>query len=87
MAGVNLSDNRVQILLRGIRDHPDCTTGDIWHLDWQKRITGYHGKGSFNYGFIERRMPRLIKGGYVVRGAKYRLSLTDAGLDAISKRG
>ncbi|MDB4278935.1 hypothetical protein N9917_04975 [Deltaproteobacteria bacterium] len=86
MAAIDFTDNRVQIVLRGIRDHADCSLSELWFLEWNRHFTGYTGKGKFNHGFVERMVPRLIKSGFVLRARKNRLSLTAEGLASITKR-
>jgi hypothetical protein len=80
---VDIEDKRVQWILRAVRTHPDCTQGELWDLELNARFTGYTGKGSFNYSYIERTTVKLRAEGYIVRGARYRLKITGKGEGSI----
>lgn len=83
MAKLDTADRRVQLILRALRDHPDYSSGELWELVLWKHGEGYGGKGRFNFGYIERIMPRLREAGLLVRGKRYRMRLTEAGVEAI----
>lgn len=76
MRPLDTTDWRVQRILRASRAHPDCSQSELWTLELDRHATGYHGTGSFNYGYVERTTPRLIREGYLTKGTKHRLTLT-----------
>lgn len=80
---IDTTDWRVQRILRACREHPDCSQSELWSRELNRHSTGYQGVGSFNFGFIERTMPRLIREGYLSKGEKHRLNLTSKGVGAI----
>ena len=77
------SDRRVQIILWAIYRHPDKSMSELWDLALSKHGEGYGGSGRFNFGYVERTMPRLRKAGYIVKVARHRLQITDSGLAAL----
>lgn len=81
---LDLTDTRIQLVLRAVRNHPDCNTSELWFLELSKRGEGYTGKpGVFNFNYVERVLPKLREAGLIVRGTKFRMSLTAAGHAAI----
>lgn len=87
MPKLDTTDRRVQIILRALRDHPDYSNGELWELVLYKHFEGYGGKGKFNFGYVERIMPRLRKAGLIERGERYRMRLTPTGQQAIIPLG
>lgn len=80
---LDVTDDRVQWVLRAVGKHPDCSISELWFLELQGRFSGYTGEGSFNFGFIERMAPRLHREGYVEKGERHRFRLTEKGEGSI----
>ena len=80
---MDTTDRRVQLVLRALRRCPDYSMGELWELELGKHAEGYGRPGLFNYGWLERAMPKLRKAGFIVKGKAHRMSLTSAGEGAI----
>jgi hypothetical protein len=86
VAALDTTDRRVQLILRALRSHPDHSSGELWWAALANHGDGYGPTaktGRFNFGYMERTLPRLRKEGYVFKGKAHRMTLTEKGEAAI----
>jgi len=85
-ASIDPSDPRIQLLLKAVKVRDGgASQRQLWDLELARHGTGYHGRGSFNFGYVERTMPRLIREGYLKKGRWHTLGLTDKGHQEIQE--
>jgi len=71
---VDLTDPRVRILLRAVRDNPALSQLQLWDAYL------FRHAGTLNFGYVERMMPRLLRRKYIFKGKKHALWLYQRGI-------